>query len=116
MNSLVCGCRRHRFGILALVSLALLDVATTSLALGWFPTGMQEQSLSGFAAWTLIGPLGLLALKLVWGALWLPVFFLAGRAQDNRLFQRLISVFLGGVGLYCAAIVGQNLLVLAALA
>jgi hypothetical protein len=112
MNALACACRRHRLGLAVLALLSLLDVATTSIGLYWFPSAMHEQNPLGVAAWALAGPLGLTAVKLAWMALWLPILWLAGRDPDDVPLRRLISVSLFGTWLFYTWIVAQNALLL----
>ena len=116
MHALAHGLARHRLGVIVLVALGLLDIATTSLGLTWAPGLAHEQNQLGLAAWSLAGPLGLFACK---GFFFLPVagtLFLDGRDPDDRDLHRVVGALLLGGALFSTWIVAGNLAVLAEVA
>ena len=113
MHALTLGLARHRLSISLLVALALLDIATTSLGLTSAPGFVREQNPLGVAAWSLAGPIGLLAYKCIFSIPLVATLILDGRDPDDRDLHRVVGVALLGGALFSSLIVAGNLAILA---
>jgi hypothetical protein len=113
MHALTLGLARHRLSISALLALALLDIATTTLGLSSAPGFVREQNPLGLAAWSLAGPVGLLAYKGIFSLPLVATVILDGRDPDDRDLHRVVGAALLGGALFSSLVVAGNLAILA---
>lgn len=113
MRALTVGLARHRLCVSVLVALALLDIATTTLGLTSAPGFVREHNSLGVAAWSLAGPLGLLASKFIFSIPLAATLVMDGRDPDDCDLHRLVGVTLLGGALFSSLIVAGNLAILA---
>ena len=112
MDALGRGLERHRLSVVALASLAVLDLLTTTLGLARATGLVREQNPLGLAAWSLGGLLGLLVYKALFFLPVIGTLFLDGRDPDDRYVHRLVGAALLGGVLFSTWLVARNVAVL----